>query len=69
MLATSEREREMTQISSCAAILKAVRANVPVIEVLMGSVVVGLNIGGHVVRHWQGWYDEAKIDAAVEKGH
>jgi hypothetical protein len=59
----------MTQISSCAAILKAVRANVPVIEVLMGSVVVGLNIGGHVVRHWQGWYDEAKIDAAVEKGH
>lgn len=55
-------------ISSSKAMIKAAEAGVTVIEATDGGNVVGLNIGGKIVRHnGVGWYEATEIDAAI--GH
>ena len=56
----------MNQISSSTVFAKANDAGLSVKEVTMGLTVVGMCIGGHIVRHGgTGWYDEAKVDRAI----
>lgn len=53
-------------ISSSQVASRAIQANVPVVEIVWCGNVMGFQIGNTIVRHDStGWYDEAKVDAAV----